>query len=207
MNTIKQQEQDIHQPNMIAGAAKAVILCFALTVVTGLVYPFAVTGAGQLLFPSQSHGSIVTETVDGKEVAVGSALIGQSFEATPFFKGRPSANPNPSVSGGTNYGPMHPDVKAFSEEQVRKWQGLKGTDEAVPVDLVTQSASGHDPHISRAAARYQASIVARDTGVPEEKLLELIEGLDERGLFGRHHYVNLLALNLEVKKLMAANTK
>ncbi len=195
-------EQDMHQPGTMKTVVKAFMLCFALTVVTGLLYPLAVTGVGQAIFPEHANGSIVTETVDGHTVAVGSAVIGQSFEGTPFFKGRPSPNKNPAVSGGTNYGPLHPDLKAYSEEMVAKWQALKGTTEAVPLDLVTQSASGMDPHISREAARWQVSIVAKDTGISEETLNELIEAADERGLFGRHHYVNVLELNLKVKALM-----
>lgn len=193
-------EYDLYHPSLASAVVKAFGLCAALTIVTGLLYPMAVTGVGQAVFPEKANGSLIV--AEGAVAPVGSALIGQSFEGTPFFKGRPAATPNPTVSGGTNRGALHPDLKAFSEEKVAHWQRLKGSDEPVPLDLVTQSASGLDPHISREAARWQVPIVARDTGLDEKTLLALVDAADEKGLFGRHHYVNVLELNLKVKALL-----
>lgn len=197
---MKITEHDIHHQSTSGAVVKAFGLCLALTLVTGLLYPLAVTGVGQAIFPEKANGSLVCE--EAGTMPAGSALIGQSFEGTPFFKGRPAATPNPSVSGGTNRGPLHPDLKAYTESQIALWQSRKGTTEAVPLDLVTQSASGLDPHISREAARWQVPIVARETGIAPEKLNELIDRADEKGLFGRHHYVNVLELNLKVKALL-----
>jgi K+-transporting ATPase ATPase C chain len=177
----------------------AVTLFAALTVLTGVVYPLAVTGVGQLLFPQAANGSIVT--VNGK--AVGSALIGQQFSSPGYFWGRPSAtgpySNNAAVSSGSNLGPLNP---ALTDAVKARIEALKaadpGNEQPVPVDLVTASASGLDPDISLAAAHYQATRIARIRNIPLEQVKTLIEQHADHpwlGIFGEPK-VNVLALNL-----------
>ncbi len=140
----------------------ALVLLLVLTFLTGIVYPLLVTGLAQTLFPFQSHGSLIVR--DGK--AIGSNLIGQSFTDPAHFWGRPSATGpmayNASASSGSNLGPMNP---ALTEAVKTRVAALRAADPsnlaAVPVDLVTASASGLDPHISLAAAQYQLGRVAK----------------------------------------------
>ncbi|WP_077036249.1 potassium-transporting ATPase subunit KdpC [Pelomonas sp. KK5] len=177
----------------------ALTLFAALSVLTGLLYPLAVTGAGQALFPRQAAGSLVER--DGK--LVGSALIGQNFSSPRYFWGRPSATAptanNATASSGSNLGPLNP---ALSDAVKGRIAALRAADPGntapVPADLVTASASGLDPHITPAAARYQAARVARERGLPLDAVNGLIEasteGRDWR-LFGEPR-VNVLELNL-----------
>jgi K+-transporting ATPase ATPase C chain len=177
----------------------ALSLFLLLSVLTGIVYPLAVTAIGQLLFADAANGSIVT--TDGK--AVGSALIGQQFVSPGYFWGRPSATGpyayNGAVSGGSNLGPLNP---AFTEAVKARIEALRAADpgntQPVPIDLVTASASGLDPEISLAAAHFQASRVARLREMPAAQLDQLIERLAQRpwlGIFGEPR-VNVLRLNL-----------
>lgn len=177
----------------------ALALFAALTLLCGLAYPLAVTGLAQLLMPQQANGSLVER--DGK--VVGSQLIGQSFTAPRYFWSRPSSTaPTPnngSGSSGANQGPSNP---ALEEAVAARIAALRAADPAnrdpVPVDLVTASASGLDPHISPAAALYQANRVAAARGLPRARVLELIEAHTERpwlGLFGEAR-VHVLGLNL-----------
>jgi len=177
----------------------AITLFVALTLLTGVVYPLAVTGIAQLLFPRAANGSIVT--VNGK--AVGSALIGQQFTEPGYFWGRPSATGpqsyNAAVSSGSNLGPLNP---ALSDAVKARIEALKaadpGNDQPVPIDLVTASGSGLDPDISLAAADYQAARVARARKLPLDQTKALIEQHADRpwlGIFGEPK-VNVLALNL-----------
>jgi K+-transporting ATPase ATPase C chain len=177
----------------------AVTLFVTLTVLTGVVYPLAVTGIGQLLFPHTANGSIVT--VKGKPV--GSSLIGQQFSSPEHFWGRPSATgPQPYNAGsssGSNLGPLNP---ALTDAVKARIEALKaadpGNDKPVPVDLVTASGSGLDPEISLAAARYQVTRVAKARNLPAEKIQALIEQHAERPflrIFGEPR-VNVLKLNL-----------
>lgn len=139
----------------------ALVLFAVLTLITGVAYPLVVTGAAQTLFPSQAAGSIVLK--DGKPV--GSSLIGQNFSDPKHFWGRPSATGpmayNAGASSGSNQGPLNP---ALTDAVKGRVEALRAADPAntapVPVDLVTASASGLDPHISPAAARYQVALVA-----------------------------------------------
>ena len=177
----------------------ALVLLVLLSALTGLVYPLAVTGAAQALFPHQAHGSLIER--DGR--LVGSALIGQNFSDPKYIWGRPSATAptpyNAAASGGSNLGPLNP---ALVEAVQARVAALRAADPAntqpVPVDLVTASASGLDPHISPAAARWQAPRVARLRGVPPEQVLAQIEAHTERPLWGLlgEPRVNVLALNL-----------
>ena len=177
----------------------ALVLLACLSALTGLLYPAAVTGAAQALFPWQAQGSLLER---GGQ-AVGSALIGQPFSDPRNFWSRPSATApmpyNGSASGGSNQGPLNP---ALTEAVQARVQALREADPGntapVPVDLVTASASGLDPHISPAAARYQAARVARLRGLPEATVQTLIEKNTEAPLWGLlgEPRVNVLALNL-----------
>ncbi len=177
----------------------ALVLLACLSALTGLLYPAAVTGAAQALFPWQAQGSLLER---GGQT-VGSALIGQPFSDPRNFWSRPSATApmpyNGSASGGSNQGPLNP---ALTEAVQARVQALREADPGntapVPVDLVTASASGLDPHISPAAARYQAARVARLRGLPEATVQTLIEKNTEAPLWGLlgEPRVNVLALNL-----------
>jgi len=179
----------------------AVSLFVLLTVITGVVYPLAVTGVAKVAFPSQAAGSLIVR--DGKPV--GSSLIGQNFSDPKYFWGRPSATSpmpyNGSGSSGSNQGPLNPALVDAVKGRV---QALKAADPGnvlpVPVDLVTASASGLDPHISVAAAQYQAPRVARVRGVNPDTVTALIARHTEGRLFGvlGEARVNVLELNLEL---------
>jgi K+-transporting ATPase ATPase C chain len=177
----------------------ALALFVLLSVVTGLVYPFAVTGVAHLLFPWQANGSLVQRY--GKPV--GSALIGQSFTDPGHFWGRPSATApqpyNAAASTGSNLGPLNPDLVEAVQARVAALRAADpGNAAPVPVDLVTASGSGLDPDISLAAARYQAPRVARVRGLPPAEVEALIEHYARRPWFGilGEPRVNVLALNL-----------
>ena len=182
----------------------AVTLFVVLSVVTGLLYPLAVTGVAQTVFSHQANGSLITQ--NGK--AVGSELIGQSFTAPGHFWGRPSATApmpyNASASGGSNQGPTNP---ALVEAVKARIEALRAADpgnmRAVPGDLITASASGLDPHISPAAADYQTARVAKARGLPLTQVQTLVQQHTEApwlGLFGEPR-VNVLALNLALDSL------
>jgi len=146
-----------------------------LTILTGVVYPLVVTGLAQLLFPVQANGSLLTRG----DVVVGSALIGQPFDAPTYFWGRPSATGpaayNGAASSGSNLGPLNDAlVEAVAARVTALRAADPGNTAAVPVDLVTSSASGLDPNISPAAARYQAPRVARMRGLSDATVLALV---------------------------------
>jgi len=180
----------------------ALTLFIALSVITGLVYPLAVTGIAQVAFKESANGSLIVR--DDK--AVGSDLIGQSFSDPKHFWSRPSATSpmpyNAANSGGSNQGPSHP---ALAEAVKARVEALRTADPGntapVPVDLVTASASGLDPHISRAAADYQAARVARVRGLPQSRVRELIDQHTERPLLGfiGEPRVHVLRLNLALE--------
>jgi K+-transporting ATPase ATPase C chain len=170
-----------------------------LSILTGLVYPGLVTGIGALVFPDQTAGSLIER--DGK--TVGSALIGQSFTEPRYFWGRLSATAgrpyNAAASGGSNLGPLNPALQQAVEARVA---ALRVADpdqrDPIPVDLVTASGSGLDPHISPAAAVYQIGRVAKARGLTEARVRALVDEHTEGrqfGLFGEPR-VNVLALNL-----------
>jgi len=177
----------------------AVTLFAALTVLTGVVYPLAVTGVAQALFPHQANGSLVM--VNGQPV--GSALIGQRFSSPGHFWGRPSATGpypyNAAVSSGSNLGPLNPALTDAVKARVEALRSADpGNDRPVPVDLVTASASGLDPDISLAAAYYQATRVAGTRRLPVGQVTALIERQAERPWLGRlgEPRVNVLELNI-----------
>ncbi len=179
----------------------ALVLFMALTVLTGLIYPLGVTGLAQILFPAQAQGSLMS--VGGQ--TTGSRLIGQAFSAPGHFWSRPSATSpmshNASSSSGSNLGPSNPALRELVQARVAALHAADpGNKAAVPVDLVTASASGLDPHISRAAADYQRSRVARASGLSQAQVQALIDQHTEGmwlGFLGEPR-VNVLALNLAV---------
>ena len=182
----------------------ALVLFLVLSVLTGLVYPLVVTAIAQGLFPAAANGSLVVR--DGR--VVGSALIGQSFQDPKYVWGRPSSTApmayNASASGGSNLGPSNPAlVDAVRGRLAALRAADPGNTAPVPVDLVTSSASGLDPEISRAAADYQAARVARARGL---SLARVQAAIDEAttgpwlGFLGEPR-VNVLALNLALDRL------
>jgi len=177
----------------------AVSLFVLLSVVTGLLYPGVVTGIAQLAFPGAAKGSLIVK--EGKPV--GSELIGQNFTEPKYFWGRPSAtSPQPYNAGsssGSNLGPLNPALVDAVKGRVEALRAADpGNTRPVPIDLVTASASGLDPHISPAAAAYQVERVARIRQIKVDKVAALVvqntEGR-QLGLFGEPR-VNVLKLNL-----------
>jgi K+-transporting ATPase ATPase C chain len=192
---------------MLRQIRPAIVLIVLMTVLTGLAYPLFMTGLAQLLFPHQAAGSLIEK--DGK--VIGSELIGQNFTDEKYFHGRPSAttdtDPNDSTktvpapynagnSGGSNAGPT---AKSLIERVQGDVDTLKKEkDGPVPVDLVTTSASGLDPHITPAAAEFQVPRVAKARNLPEERVRALVaEATEDRvlGVIGEKR-VNVLKLNL-----------
>ena len=177
----------------------ALVLLALFTLLLGLGYPALVTGAAQLLLPRQANGSLIRTG----DTAVASDLIGQSFTDPRYFWGRPSDTPgtpyNAANSGGTNLGPLNPALQERVSARIAALKAADPTQTApVPVDLVTASASGLDPHISSAAAQWQAPRVARLRGLPLEQVQALIEQNTEGrqwGFLGEPR-VHVLRLNL-----------
>ncbi len=177
----------------------AISLFVLLSVVTGVFYPLLVTGVARLAFPAAASGSLIVR--EGKPI--GSALIGQNFTNPKYFWGRPSATApqpyNAAASSGSNLGPLNPALAAAVKTRI---DALRAADpdnlRPVPIDLVTASASGLDPHISPAAADYQAERVARSRQLDPQTVRQLIaqhsEGPD-LGVFGEKR-VHVLRLNL-----------
>ncbi|MEP7244186.1 MAG: potassium-transporting ATPase subunit KdpC [Gammaproteobacteria bacterium] len=182
----------------------ALVLLLAMTVLTGVLYPRAITGLANLLFVNQAGGSLVIR--GGK--AVGSRLIGQSFNDPRYFWGRPSATApfpnNAAASGGSNQGPLSPALIDAVKARIQALQAVDpGRHGAVPVDLVTASASGLDPHLSVAGIEYQAARVARARGIPVTDVKALVSRHIEGrflGMIGEPR-VNVLALNLALDTL------
>jgi K+-transporting ATPase ATPase C chain len=188
----------------------AFFMLLIFTLITGVFYPLAVTGIAQVVFPNQANGSLIM--ADGK--AVGSELIGQQFDDPSYFWGRISATgtfaynafnaENLTASSGSNYGPLNPALTDMVQARI---DALKATDPdntlPIPVDLVTASGSGLDPHISVAAALYQVHRVASARGLSEADVQSLIEKYTERRQFGflGEPRVNVLKLNLALDGL------
>ena len=186
----------------------AIVILIALTLITGLVYPLAITGTAGILFPHQAQGSLIRRG----DTVVGSALIGQQFASERYFHGRPSATTTPDPadpsknvpapynaanSGGSNLGPSN---KALIERVQGDIDTLKkeNASDPIPPDLVTTSASGLDPDISPAAALFQVPRVAKARNMPENRVRQLVnEHIEARllGLLGEPR-VNVLALNM-----------
>jgi K+-transporting ATPase ATPase C chain len=181
----------------------AVVMIVALSVITGVAYPLAVTGIARLAFPKQAGGSLVVR--DGH--VVGSRLVGQAFDDPKYFWGRPSATGpvpyNAAASSGSNLGPLNP---ALADAVAARIAALRAADSTatgpVPVDLVTASGSGLDPHISPAAAEFQVARVARARGLAPDAVRSLVARHTEGRTFGLlgEPRVNVLELNLELER-------
>jgi len=184
---------------MVSQLRPALVSFIALSVITGLVYPLAVTGAAQMLFPWQANGSLIMQSGQ----PVGSQLIGQPFDGAGYFWGRLSATAsipyNAAASSGSNLGPTNDALLAAVQARVDALRAADpGNTQPIPVDLVTASASGLDPHISPAAALYQAPRVARARGLSEDAVGALIARFTEDrqlGILGEPR-VSVLLLNL-----------
>lgn len=180
----------------------ALLVLVVLTLLTGAVYPGLITGLAQLFFPRQANGSLMEK--DGQ--VIGSALIGQPFADASHFWGRPSAtSPKPydaSSSSGSNLGPTNPDYLVTVAQRTAALQRENG-EGPVPVELVTASGSGLDPHISPAAAYYQVPRVAKATGLDSNQVGKLVEQHVKGRQFGvlGEERVNVLALNLALDAL------
>lgn len=177
----------------------ALVVFGLLSLLTGVLYPLVVTGIGQVLFGRQANGSLVSVS----DHIVGSRLIGQPFASARYFWGRPSATaPHPyngAASGGSNQGPTNPAFESAVDERIKALRAADPeNDAAVPVDLVTASGSGLDPHISPAAAQYQIARVARARGVSQDVVGALVRRATEGRTFGilGEPRVNVLELNL-----------
>jgi potassium-transporting ATPase KdpC subunit len=200
---------------MLREIRPAIVVLIALTLITGLVYPLAMTGIAQILFPNQAQGGLIER--DGH--VVGSALIGQNFTSDKYFHGRPSATTaadpddpaktvpapyNAANSGGSNLGPSNKaliDRVQADLDKLRK----ENPSAAVPADLVTTSASGLDPNISVAAAYFQVPRVAKARNLAENQVRKLVgDHVEDRflGLLGEPR-VNVLLLNLALDRLRA----
>ncbi|MBV8287683.1 MAG: K(+)-transporting ATPase subunit C [Hyphomicrobiales bacterium] len=200
---------------MLKEIRPAIVFILALTILTGLVYPLVMTGIAGVIFPYQSQGSMIEQ--GGK--VVGSALIGQEFTSDRYFHGRPSAtvapDPNDATktvpapynaanSGGSNLGPTNKALIERVQGDVKKLE-QENPSAAVPIDLVTTSGGGLDPHISPEAAFFQAPRVAKARNLPEDLVRQLVEQHIEArtlGLLGEPR-VNVLALNLALDGLAA----
>ncbi|HTT37044.1 MAG TPA: potassium-transporting ATPase subunit KdpC [Burkholderiales bacterium] len=184
---------------MLRELKPAFLMLIVFTVLTGLVYPSVVTGIGQVLFPRQANGSLIER--DGK--AVGSELIGQPFSSPKYFWSRPSATSpypyNAASSSGSNLGPTNPALTDAVAARVKALRDADPDNKApVPVDLVTSSGSGLDPHISPAAAEYQVNRVARARSLDPSKVRALVAQSTQGrqlGFLGEPR-VNVLELNL-----------
>ena len=182
--------------NILKQLYPALVITIILTVITGVIYPLVVTGLANVMFKEQAQGSLITK--DGK--VIGSRLIGQQFQGAGYFHSRPSAAGNgydATSSGGTNLGPTSKKLMDSVKSNADALKAENST-KPIPVDLVTSSASGLDPHITPAAAEFQISRVARERGMSEDEIKKIVQLHTEGrqlGVLGEPR-VNVLELNL-----------
>lgn len=177
----------------------AILMTITTTILLGLIYPLVITGLAQIIFPHQANGSLIKNT-NGE--TIGSALIGQPFNASEYFLSRPSAvGYDAGTSGGSNLGLTNQKLIDRIKADVEKYQA-ENPNVPVPIDLVTTSASGLDPHISPANAEFQIPRFARERGLSVEKLRQIVAQFTEDRQFGilGEPRVNVLLLNLELDK-------
>ncbi|MBH0170286.1 potassium-transporting ATPase subunit KdpC [Fictibacillus sp. 18YEL24] len=188
----------------IMSVFKIIRLSLLLIVLCGIVYPVAMTGLAQTIFPSQADGSLVKNS-DGK--VVGSELIGQNYKSPQYFQGRVSSiENNGAATGSNNYAPSNEDMLKRTEDSIKvlKKENPELDKKDIPLDLITNSGSGLDPHISVRAAEFQAERVSEETGIKKEELLAMIKDSTTNrslGIFGEPH-VNVLELNMKVQDVM-----
>lgn len=205
---------------------KSAFICsLVLGVLCCVVYPAALTLAGQALFNKQANGNLITVTMNGEEVQIGSELVGQQFEDPKFFHGRVSSvNYNCYTaeekedgtyggvsSGSFNYGNSNPDLKARVEEDLAAWMEAHPDvkQEDIPSDLLTASGSGLDPHITVQAARVQVGEISKVSGISEDELNQIIDSNTEGkvlGIFGEEK-VNVLGCNLDIAEKLGMITR
>jgi len=198
---------------MLQSLRPAVVILILMTVLTGFAYPMAMTGLAEVIFPHQAHGSLIEKN----GTVIGSELIGQTFKDERYFHGRPSATtapdpqdssksvPAPYNAGNSSGSNLAPSAKALADRVHDDVEALAASNPgvAVPVDLVTTSASGLDPDITPAAAYFQVARVAKARGLSNDAVRRLVQNhIEDRflGLLGEPH-VNVLKLNLALDKL------
>jgi K+-transporting ATPase ATPase C chain len=189
--------------NILSQLRPAIVMLLLMTLLTGLLYPIVMTGLAQVIFPSQANGSLIVKD----NQVIGSSLIGQQFDDPKYFWGRLSATSpsyNSAASSGSNYGPLNTSL----EDAVKaRTDALKQADPnntlPIPVDLVTASGSGLDPHISPAAAQYQLARVAKARGLSDAQVQQLVVQFTENRTFGLlgEPVVNVLRLNLALDEV------